>query len=139
MLRRAEREQHRRLCREQDAERGDELCQRRGGAQWPEDRELDHDGDGDHEDVGEGDRERGGEREAELTGTQRPEREARQHRDRARGQVDEAGASVRDHDADRDRGDRRPGAEAEQEEEEYLFHIVPPLSADGAGSTGPVG
>ena len=36
-------------------------------------------------------------------------------------------------------GDRRPGPEAEQEEEEDLFHVVPPLSADGAGSTGPVG
>ena len=45
MLRRAEREEHRRLRREQDAERGDELRERRGGAERPEDRELDDDGD----------------------------------------------------------------------------------------------
>ena len=133
MLGRPEREEHRRLRREQDAERGDELRQRRGGAQRPEDRELDRDGDDDHEDVGEGDRKRGGEREAELAGAKRPEREPCEHRDRARRQVDEAGAPVRDHDADRDGGDRRPGPQAEQEEEEGLFHVVPSLSADGAG------
>ena len=43
-------------------------------------------------------------------------------------------------DADCDGGDRRPGPEAEQEEEEGLVHVVPCVSADGAGqSTGPVG
>ena len=36
-------------------------------------------------------------------------------------------------DADRDGGDRGPGPEAEQEEEEYLVHVVPWESADGAG------
>ncbi len=80
-----------------------------------------------HEDVGEGDRKRGGEREAELAGSERPEGEAGEHGDRARRQVDEAGAPVRDDDADRDGGDRRPGPEAEQEEEEGLFHVIPCL------------
>ena len=103
------------------------------GTQRPEDGELDHDADDDHEDVGEGDRERRGDGEAELTRTERPEREARQHGDRTRGQVDESGAPVRDHDADRDSGDRGPRPEAEQEEEEYLVHVVPWESADGAG------
>ena len=139
MLRGAEREQHRRLRREQDAERGDELRQRRSRAQRPEDRELDRDADDDHEDVGERDRERRGDREAELAGPERPEGEAREHGDRARGQVDEAGAPVRDDDADRDGGDRRPGPEAEQEEEEDLVHVVPCGQPTGPGSTGPVG
>ena len=48
-----------RLRREEDAERGDELRQRRGGAQRPEDRELDHDADHDHDHVGEHDRRAG--------------------------------------------------------------------------------
>ena len=103
------------------------------GAQRPEDRELDRDADDDHEDVGERDRKRSGEREAELSGAERPEGEAGEHGDRARREVDESGAPVRDHDADRDGGDRRPGPQAEQEEEEGLFHVVPCLSADGAG------
>ena len=47
-----------------------------GGAQRPEDRELDRDADDDHDHVREDDRERGGEREAELAGAERPEREA---------------------------------------------------------------
>ena len=51
MLRRAEGEEHDRLRREQDAERGDELGQRRGGTERPEDRQLDHDADGDHDHV----------------------------------------------------------------------------------------
>ena len=82
------------------------------------------DADGDHERVGEGDRGWGRQREAELAGAERPEREAREHGDRACGQVDEAGAPVGDDDADRDCGDRRPGPEAEQEEEENLVHVV---------------
>ena len=56
-----------------------------------------------------------------------------EHGDRAGRQVDEAGAPVGDDDAERDRGDRRPGPEAEQEEEEDLVHVVPWISADGAG------
>ena len=139
MLRGPEREEHRRLRREEDAERGDELRERRGGPERPVDRELDHDGDEDHEHVGERDRERRADREAELAGPERPEREAREHGDRARGQVDEAGAPVGDDDADRDGRDRRAGAEAEQEEEEDLVHVVLRGSADGAGLTGPVG
>ena len=124
MLRGAERKEHRRLRRQEDAERGDELRERRGGAERPVDRELDDHGDEHDEHVGQRDRERRRDREAELTGPERPEREAREHGDRACGQVDEAGAPVRDHDADRDRGDRRPGPETEQEEEEYLVHVV---------------
>ena len=75
--------------------------------------------------VGERDRERRTDREAELAGPERPEREAREHGDRARGQVDEAGAPVRDDDADGNGRDRRAGAEAEQEEEEDLVHVCP--------------
>ena len=62
MLRGPERQQHRRLRREQDAERRDELRQRGSRAQRPEDRELDRDADDAHEHVGERDRKRGGER-----------------------------------------------------------------------------
>ena len=108
MLRRAEREEHRRLRREQDTERGDELRQRRSGPERPEDRELDQDTDDDHEHVREHDRRRGGEREAELARAESPEREPGEHGDRARGEVDEAGAAVGDDDTDRDCGDRRP-------------------------------
>ena len=93
-----------------------------------------------HEDVGERDRQRGANREAELTRAERPEGEAREHGDRACGEVDEAGAAVGDDDADRDGRDRRPGPEAEQEEEEYLVHVVPVrISRRGRGATGPVG
>ncbi len=133
MLRGAEREEHRRLRCQEDAERGDELGERRGGAERPVDRELDDHDDEHDEYVGQRDRERRRDGEAELTGPERPEREAREHGDRACGQVDEAGAPVRDHDADRDGGDRGPGPETEQEEEEYLVHVVPWESADGAG------
>ena len=124
MLRGAEREEHRRLRREEDAERRDELRERRGGAERPVDRELDDHGDEHDERVGQRDRDRRADREAELTGPERPEREAREHGDRARGQVDEPGAAVRDDDADGDGGDRRPGPEAEQEEEEYFVHVA---------------
>jgi hypothetical protein len=86
--RRAERQEHGRLEREQDPERRRELRERRRGLQRPEREEL-HEHAGRHDDD-EGDDERRGGREVRAVDAraQRPERVPGEHRDRAGGEVD---------------------------------------------------
>ena len=53
---------------------------------------------------------------------QRPEGVAAEHRDGAGGEVDDPRPSVGQHDGERDAGDQRSRAEAEEDEQQNLLH-----------------
>jgi hypothetical protein len=117
-------QQDRRLQREQDAEGGRELGERGCGLERPEGKQLHRHAE--EEDDGERDDER---RRARQVGpedavAQRPVRVAREHGDAPGGEVDHAGPAVEEDDAERDAGDQRPDAEAEEREEEDLPDLV---------------
>ena len=72
--------------------------------------------------------------EAEVAGLERPEDVGADHRDRADGDVDDAGAAIDQDDAERDARDQRSGAEPERREEDDVT-----ASASVSRSGGPGG
>ena len=58
----------------------------------------------------------------DLAGVQRPVGVAAEHRHAAGGEVDDPGAPVGEHHAERDAGDQRAGTEPEQDEQQDLLH-----------------
>ena len=119
----AEREQHRGLQCEQDAERGGQLRERRGSLQRSEGQNS----------IATPTAMRNtnvitsagavGTSSSEDAGPQRPERVTRQHGDRPGRQVDDAGAAVEEHDAESDARDQRARAQPEEREEQNLIQV----------------
>ncbi len=137
--RRAVDEDDRGLGGEQDAQRRDELRQRRSVAQRTEHAVLA--GDAQREGHDQADDGRGPDRQLDAEEAARVEREeeiARHHRDGARGQVDDARAAVGEHDPETDAGDQRAGPEPEECEEDDLVHVCLRMWREGRrGRDGP--
>ena len=120
----AEGDQHRRLQGQEHTERGGELRERRCCLERPEREQLHRDAEDD--DDGERDHERGRGRDVrpEETGAQCPVGVAGEHGDAAACEVDHARPAVEEDNGERDAGDQRTDAQAEQSELPDLLDLV---------------